>query len=107
MRLRVWSNRHWMQFFWWRRRGPRFWFCLWRDVDWCDEPIAMLGEGLDKPGIGCRVSEQLADSVDTVVQTVVEVDEGLVRPQLKAQLVAGHELSGALQQDDEHLAWLA
>jgi hypothetical protein len=63
-----------------------------------DKPVALLGQGFDESRISRRISKHVPDSIDAVVQAVVEVDEGLIGPQEKPQLFAGYKLACMLQQ---------
>jgi hypothetical protein len=49
-----------------------------------------------------KVIRDLTNLVDGGVQVVIDIYKG-VRPQPLLQFLAGHHLSGALQQDGEHL----
>jgi hypothetical protein len=50
-----------------------------------------------------RITEGLTETVDGLVQTVIEVNEGVARPQLLQQLVARHDLAGPLDQSRQDL----
>jgi hypothetical protein len=57
----------------------------------------------DEARIFGGVSQSVAQLVDRRVQTVVEVNEGIGRPILGAQLFTSDHFAGPLQQDREHL----
>ena len=71
-----------------------------------DEPIASPRERLDEPRIFSTVAECLAQLLGRGVETVIEVDKRVRRPQPFAQGFARHDLSRALQEHRQHLKWL-
>ena len=60
-------------------------------------------QSLNIPGPVCRIAECLAQPVDGIIQPVVEVSEGVGRPQFLSQLLSRHHLTGTLQQTNENL----
>ena len=71
-----------------------------------DEPITSPRERLDEPRTFCTVSECVAQLLDRGVETVIEVDNRVRRPQSFAQGFARHDLSRVLQEHRQHLKWL-
>src|SRR5262249_26494982 len=56
---------------------------------------------LDEARVSRRIAERFAQALDRCVQAVLEVDEGVVRPQARAQLVAGHDGPRRLQEANQ------
>src|ERR1700693_4673648 len=50
--------------------------------DWGNEPVPATGQRLDVFRFFSRIGQRLAQFVDCFVQAVLEIDEGLARPQL-------------------------
>jgi hypothetical protein len=71
-------------------------------VDGRDEPITALRHGFDEARILGRIVQCFAKPVNRLVQRLIEIDEGVVAPQLLAQFFSAHDLAGALQQDGQH-----
>ena len=74
-----------------------------QDIHWRDEAIPLAGDGLDEPGIVGRVPEDLAEPVDRRVHAVVEIDEGVGRPQSAAQILARHQFAGTFEEDHQNV----
>ena len=72
-----------------------------------DESIADARDGFDEAGLGGGVADGPAKFLDRGVEAVLEVDKGTVRPELSAQFVAGDDLAGADEQEEENLKGLA
>ena len=53
-----------------------------------DEPVAALGQRLNKPGIVGRVAQRFAELVYCNAQAVIEIDGGVGAPQLVLQGLA-------------------
>src|SRR5208337_5555704 len=70
---------------------------------WGDEAISAAGQGFDEARARCGVAQRIANFVYRGVEAVIEVDEGVGRPNLCAQLVPRHDLAGILQQGAEDL----
>ena len=68
-----------------------------------DEPIAAARQRLDEPRVVRIVAERGAQALHRRVQAVLEVDEGAVRPQPLAQLLARDDVAGALEHQPEDL----
>ena len=54
-------------------------------VDGCDETVTPALQGFHKPGLIGGIAQCLAQAVDGVVQPVVEVGEGVGRPESLVQ----------------------
>ena len=78
-----------------------------QDVDGSDEAVATLGEGLNIAGAFGGVAEGFADLVDGGAEGVVEVDDGVAAPEAELEVVAGDDLSGALEERGENFEGLA
>ena len=52
--------------------------------DRSDKAIPTLSEGLNEDGCFRRFTQRLAQSLDGCIQTMIEVDEGVCRPELVA-----------------------
>src|SRR5262245_46953403 len=83
------------------RRRPR------EDLDWCDESVAALRQGLDESGTFGRIPERLAQAVHRRVQAVVEIDERVSRPELLAEFVASNEIAAAVHEEQKDVEWAA
>ena len=66
-----------------------------------DEPVTPPREGLDVTGGLGRVAQGLPQLPHRRVEAVVEVDERVRRPELVPQLLSGHHLARALQEQDQ------
>ena len=83
--------------------------CTWNYADTVhrrNEPVAAPGQRLDEPGIARRIAQRFTNPVYGGVDSVFIVDEGVVRPQGAANLLARHQLSRALQQKHQDLEGL-
>ena len=69
-----------------------------RCADRCDESIAPLRDCLDVAGLFGRVTQRIAQAFDGCVQAVLEIDEGFGTPQPFAQVLAGNNNAGSLQE---------
>jgi hypothetical protein len=67
-----------------------------------DESIPAPREGLDESRCFRGVRERFAQALDRRVHPLLEVDEGVARPQPLAQFFPGDELAGPFQQALEH-----
>ena len=67
-----------------------------------DEAIALLRDGFDVERLVGRITQGLAELHDRSIQTVVEIDEGVGRPEMLAQLLARDHLPGVLQQQEQN-----
>jgi hypothetical protein len=57
-------------------------------------------------GLG-RIAERVANARNCVVKAVVEIDEGVSRPDFSPKFFASHNLAGTLQQRGQHQQGLA
>jgi hypothetical protein len=63
----------------------------------------MPGNGLDETWHARIIADGLPQLLDSAVQTVVEINKGVLRPQESPELFPGYEFSGAIQQDGQDL----
>ena len=77
-----------------------------RRPDLGEETVAATRNGFHEAGTLSRVAEGLADFVDDFVEPVVEIHEGISRPELFLQFLACHDLAGMLKQCRKYLEWL-
>ena len=68
-----------------------------------DEPVTTPREGLDVTGGLGRVAQRLPQLPHRRVEAVVEVDERVRRPELLPQLLSGHHLARALQEQGQQV----
>ena len=64
----------------------------WAGIDAGDETIAPTGKGFDVAGFLGGVAQRCAQSLNRVINAVVEVDEGVRRPDFLTQFVPGDDL---------------
>jgi len=60
-------------------------------------------QGLNVFGVLRGIAQHFANPGDGIVQAVVEIDEGVSRPELTPQLLASDEAASTLQQDCKNL----
>src|ERR1700722_2679182 len=72
-------------------------------IDGSEETISPARHGFDEPGILRRITEGVPQSPNGGVQAVIEIDEGVRRPEPVAQLLAGHDFAGLLQKLCQYL----
>jgi hypothetical protein len=70
-------------------------------VDWRDEPIAALRQRFDEAGAFRRVTQGVAEMVDCLVQTAIEIDKRVSRPELFLEFVARYYFARVRQQEQE------
>src|SRR5579875_3559180 len=75
--------------------------------DGSDEAVAAAGEGFDEARVVGGVAEGFADLVDGGGEGVVEVDVGVVAPEVALELLAGDDFAGTLEEIGEHFEGLA
>jgi len=68
-----------------------------------DETISAAGQGLNVFGVLRGIAQHFANPGDGIVQAVVEIDEGVSRPELTPQLLASDEAASTLQQNPKNL----
>src|SRR4051812_39188080 len=71
-----------------------------------NEAVAAARECLDVTRIARRIAERVTQFVDGCVQAVIEVNEGVRRPKLEAQLFTSDEFAFAGKEHGEHLKGL-
>ncbi len=72
-------------------------------VDGGDEAVSPPGQGFDEARARCGIAQRLADLVHRGIQAVIEIDKGVGRPDLFAQLIARDHFTGILEQRREDL----
>src|SRR5258708_36227251 len=68
-----------------------------------DESVAAAGQRLDIARVLCSIAKSLAQPVDGVVQTVIKINERVVRPELLAEFIACDHVAGTFQQHGQNL----
>src|SRR4029077_12568862 len=82
-------------------RGRSFCFAIYA-AHRCDEAIAATRQGFNEPRTLSQVAQRLAQFVDRRVQTVVEVDKRVGRPDAGTKLVPGYYFARVMEQDVEN-----
>jgi hypothetical protein len=82
-----------------------------RGTDFCtfdssDEAVPALREGFDETRPFSVVSQSFPESINSFVETAIEVNERVTGPQSFCKLFPCHNLAGVLQQQNEHLKGL-
>src|SRR2546428_766632 len=70
------------------------------------EPVTAARQRFDEPRILGRVAQGFAQLSHGAVQSDIEIDERVGRPELLLQLLARHHSSGALEQQPQNLKGL-
>ena len=68
-----------------------------------NEAITAAGERLNKDRSVCRFAQRIAQPLDRGIQAMIEVNEGVRRPELAAQFLAGNQLSRSFKQRRQDL----
>lgn len=68
-----------------------------------NKAISALGQGLNKTWFLGVVPQGCAEFVDGFVETTLEIDKGVLWPQLSAELVSRHDFARAPQEQHQHL----
>jgi hypothetical protein len=73
---------------------------LWRRIlhDRSNEAIPSSRERLNEDGRPGRFAERITQPFDSGIQTVIEVDEGVCRPELAAQFLSGNHFPRSFKQ---------
>jgi hypothetical protein len=71
-----------------------------------EEAVTAAGDGLDKTRRRRRVVQSLSKFADGLIETMVEVNEGLSTPYLALNFFSGDDLAGLAKQEGENLQWL-
>jgi hypothetical protein len=72
----------------------------------CDEPIAPPRERLNKSGGISGIIQRLAQPIDRIIQSVVEVYESVLRPESFPQVFPRNHFARLFEQHGENLKWL-
>jgi hypothetical protein len=73
-----------------------------RDSYLRNEPIALFGERLNIQGLRSSVAQGYPDLPDTVVQSLVKLDESRIAPDASAQMFARNDFAGFLKQRSQN-----
>ena len=68
-----------------------------------NEAISSSSKRLNEDGRFRRFAQRIAQPLDGGIQTVIEVDEGVRRPELAAQFLSGNHFSRPFKQRRQHL----
>jgi hypothetical protein len=95
-----------MQFAW--LRSERYSNRVWGEttVDRSDEAISSASESFNEDGRFRRFAQRIAQPLDGSIQAVIEIDEGVHRPEFAAQFLSGNYFSRSLKQRRQHLKGL-
>jgi hypothetical protein len=74
-----------------------------RAIDWSNETIATSSERLDEHWSVRRFAQRIAQPLDGGIQAMIEVNEGILRPEFAAQFFSGNDFSRAFKQSGQHL----
>jgi hypothetical protein len=79
--------------------------CAWRRgaVDWSDETISTSSERFDEHWSVRRFAQRIAQPLDSCIQAVIEVNEGILRPEPAPQFVSGNNFPWSFKQSGQHL----
>ena len=72
-------------------------------VQWRDEAVTASGQRFDETRIVGRVAEGLPDLADGGIQSVVEFDESVARPEAFVEFLARYDFARALDKRPQHL----
>jgi len=72
-------------------------------IDGYEKAVAATRESFDEARIFCGITQCAAQALDGGIQAVVEVHEGVRRPQLAAQLFPGDHLAGPFKKECQEL----
>ena len=75
-------------------------------LDWGNEPITAPRDRLDIKRPLRIVMKNGADLLDAEIHTLIEIDVCVGPPELLPDFFAGHQLSGARNQQDKQPKWL-
>jgi hypothetical protein len=70
------------------------------------EAVAPSRECFDISGTIGRVAERSPENTHGNIDAVSEIDDGVVRPKLSFDFIAGYDLAPTLDQDSQDLEWL-
>src|SRR3954454_17790439 len=77
--------------------------CWARHINRCNKSITVMRQSLHEGWFLGIVAQSGAQLIDGLVQTALEINEGVFRPELPAEFVPGYHFAGALQQKDQRL----
>src|ERR1700687_2210750 len=78
---------------------------LWRRIlhERSNEAIPSSSKRLNEDGRLSRFAERITQPFDSGIQTMIEVDEGVRRPELAAQFLSGNHFSRSFKQRRQNL----
>ena len=76
----------------------------WRDG--CDEAVALARDRLYEPRVLRRVAQRRAHLQNAEVEPALEVDERVLSPEMRLEIVAQHDLARSGHEKGEHTRWL-
>jgi hypothetical protein len=79
---------------------------LWGAFDASDEAVATSWDSFDVAGFFGGIGQRIPQFLDRAVQAGIEVNKSVLRPKFLLQFLAGDQLAGTLQQDDQQLKGL-
>ncbi len=68
-----------------------------------NKAITSSSDCLDEDGLFRRFAQRVAQPLDGSIQAMIEIDEGVRRPELAAQFLSGDKFSRAFKQRRQHL----
>lgn len=71
-----------------------------------NESVSMSWKCLDELGIFSCVIQRLPETLHRIIQPLVEVNEGVGRPDLSLNFLTRDDFSGMLKENTKHLEWL-
>ena len=79
----------WMRFAW--LRSGRYSDCVWSEatVDWSNKAISSASECLNEDGRVRRFAQRIAQPLDGSIQAMIEIDEGVHRPEFACAIPLG------------------
>src|SRR5580698_5063961 len=80
----------------------------WRGAvfDHGNETVTTPGQSLDVAGLVGRIGQDIPQFLDGSVQSSIEIDKGVFRPERLAKLLARNQFAWLLQQECKHLIGL-
>ena len=82
-------------------------FLLREFMDRYEEPVATTGNCFNETRVLGRVAQAVTDLIDGRGQTVVEIDNSAVAPELLLQFFPGDQFAGVLDQHNQHAEGLS
>ncbi len=87
-------------------RGDRDSDFAWSTINRCNEAIPSSSDCLNEDGRFRGFAESVPQPLDGRIQAVIEVDEGVCRPELATQFLPGNQFSRSFKQRCQHLKGL-